>query len=195
MNHSVLLLTLVNFFSYWWSVIGVFKKPHEQDLFKYRLLQINSVIIWAISIYCIYSNLITFHAEFILDAFLLGCSILFWHQSQIVKKNDFSLVFSKDAPKKLVKSGLYGRIRQPFYTIYLICYFSISIVYKSPLLFFFSTTMFLIYLDAAVFEERKFLNSDLKLEYLQYKCETHMFFPKLTKNAFKKKKSLPDMNQ
>lgn len=178
MKYALLLISLLNFASFLWSIIGVFKKEEEQQSLKYRLLQINTGLLWVLLPYSIYNSQLSDVTYSVVTIIQLFCLATFWAHTKIVKENSFSIVFSEDKPKKLIRSGFYKRIRHPFYTIYLVSYFSISLATLDILTLTLSATMLLLYTDAAKFEENKFSNSDLKAEYDQYKKESGMFYPK-----------------
>ncbi len=144
------VIVLLNFISFLWSVIGVFSKHSARDDKSYLLLQLNSVALW-----------------------------VFWRHTKIASGYRFSLVFSKDIPNQLIVVGLYKYVRHPFYMIYLITYFSVALVTRSPLVIVLSITMFVIYRKAALMEESKFLDSPLGGEYADYIKRTGRFFPRL----------------
>lgn len=181
MKWILLFFAISNFLSFFWSVHGIFKKVSDQRVFHYRLLQLNSLALWLLAVKELAS--LPFSANYILWDTLtimlqIFCLITFWQQSHIVKENKFSIVFSNDMPIKLVASGLYTRVRHPFYMIYLLCYFSIAMRTQSPLLWILSLSIFLLYYEAAKSEEKKFLSGPLAGDYLRYRKSTWMFVPK-----------------
>ncbi len=179
MKWLLLFFAVCNFLSFFWSVIGVFKKNSDQDVFRYRLLQLNSLLLWITSCYQIFSleepDLLPFTLMILVQ---IICLVAFWSQSAIVKRNSFTIAFSKDLPQRLITEGLYKRVRHPFYMIYLFCYFSIALGTQSILLAGLSASILAIYFVAAKGEELKFLSSPLSEEYKAYRTKTWMFFPK-----------------
>lgn len=176
-KYICLTIALINFTSYFWSVIGVFKKQKEMDFLNYRLLQVISLTTWvSLSFDLIYSNS-TVEKYNIVSFVLFICLVIFWFHSRIVKKNSFSIAFSKDTPSVLVMHGLYKYIRHPFYFTYLLCYFSIACFFGSSFSISMSFIMLIIYYKAARFEESKFNESNLSFEYKKYIESTGMFLP------------------
>ncbi len=182
MRWLLLILAICNFASFFWSVIGVFRKVKDQKTGHYRLLQLNSLLLWILGSWAIY-NLDPSEelriGQLILLATQIFCLVLFWRHSRIVRENGFSIVFSNDQPVKLVVEGMYKKIRHPFYMIYLICYFSIALGTQNFWLMLLSISIFALYYQAAKQEEGKFLSSPLASQYLDYQKSTGMFYPKL----------------
>lgn len=179
MKLLLISVSLLNFLSYLWSVIGLFKRGIEQQKFQYKLLQVNSFVLWLCLLLAIYNSEKSNICYASLSMFQFFLLYLFWMQSKIVRENEFSIVFSKDKPKKLVKIGLYRYVRHPFYAIYILCYLSIALVMLDIVSIFLTLLIFVIYYRAASFEELKFHNSILSLDYSEYKKNTGMFFPKI----------------
>ena len=179
MKFLLLGIVAFNFLSFCWSVIGVFKTVAQRDSFQYRLLQIGSVVIWSYSLYTVWSSTESDYKLLIVFLIHIFCAISFWKHSKLVKENEFSLAFSKDQPKKLVKKLFYKRVRHPFYMIYLLSYYSIALAFMNGIGLTLCFLMNLIYFRAARFEEAKFLRSDLATEYTDYMKETWMFFPRI----------------
>jgi protein-S-isoprenylcysteine O-methyltransferase Ste14 len=181
MRWLLLILTLCNFASFFWSVIGIFRKVEDRKTGYYRLLQVNSLSLWILGAWAVH-NLDMTGNHSIRDISLLAlqffCLIIFWKHSRIVKDNKFSIVFSNDLPERLVIEGLYKNVRHPFYMIYLICYFSIAVATENLWLLILSFSILALYFRAARSEERKFLTSPLASQYAEYRKSTWMFLPK-----------------
>lgn len=179
MKFAFLTISILNFLSYFWSVIGIFKKVEEQSTLNYRLLQINSLALWGALPIAIVKSELSSAVYFLGVGIQMFCLVSFWAHSKIVRNHNFSIVFSKDLPTKLIREGFYKKIRHPFYTIYTITYFSIAIITQDLVSLLLSATMFAIYVKAAKFEEKKFKNSTLNMEYDEYKKVSGMFYPRL----------------
>ena len=176
----ILLLTMLScYFSYWWSVVGVFKlKSIRLDKF-YTLLKLLSIVFWAGSIY-IWStktpsmNLLIF--GILTNIISLG---LFWWAQNYIKSKTFSVVFGKDIPKTIETQGPYKYVRHPFYSCYLLCYFSTSLTLTSPLLTLVSLAIFAIYLIAIKIEETKFIQSVHITKFVEYRRKTGALIPRI----------------
>lgn len=179
MKDILFVLTLFNILSYAWSVVGIFKTVESQDIGQYRLLQINSILLWASILHAVWIadlNSFLFLVNILIQ---IGCGVSFWVHSRIAKASRFSVVYSKDMPISLIRKGFYKKIRHPFYMIYLLTYFSISLSTMDPYSLFFSLTILIIYFRAAKFEEAKFSLSPMREDYASYKESTGMFLPKM----------------
>jgi protein-S-isoprenylcysteine O-methyltransferase Ste14 len=88
-----------------------------------------------------------------------------------------TLAFSRDVPVKLLKSGIYGRIRHPFYLAYTVTWSAGAVAIGTMIVAATAAIMWVIYYRAARLEEDKFMCSDLRDEYLSYRKNTAMFVP------------------
>lgn len=180
MSFILFSVAIANFLSFAWSVIGVFTKNEDQSKMKYRFLQISSIATWFFCSYACYVTEASALQIISCAVIQVVCLTAFWKTSSIVKRHKFTIAYSKDAPVKLVKEGLYGKVRHPFYAIYLVSYFSIGLILVDPPAMAASLVMLWVYFDAARIEERKFLESELASQYIEYRKKTHMFAPKIS---------------
>ena len=175
----VLCQLAVTYLSYYWSVIGLFRKDPSRETKYYRALLIVSSLTWIATVYEIATTAaaaVNLIALFVLLA--LFCS-LFWWAAKYAKAHKLSVAFSKDIPMSLITEGPYKYIRNPFYASYLGTYFSIAILLLAPVTFGFAVTMAVLYYKAAKYEERKFRGSVLAQQFDEYCQVTGMFLPKL----------------
>lgn len=179
MKQVLFIISLLNFSSFLWSVIGIFQKVSERSLFRYRLLQVNSLAIWISLSFAILNSDLSLAKYGLGISIQVICLFCFWSHTKLIKDYKLSIVFSEDQPTKILKKGLYRKIRHPFYTIYILTYFSLALLCGAPIPIILSLTILIIYVNAAMFEEQKFLNSTLEKSYSEYKKEAGMFFPKL----------------
>ena len=180
--YFAVILCILNFLSFWYSVVGVFVRKDGGESKNYRLLQLASSAMWISSVLVLFQQASSFtvNRALALIFFQTVCLVIFWSHLKIVKQNKFSLIFSSDQPAVLVDArGLYKWVRHPFYFTYLICYLSIAVLTKSLLLSLLCSILMVIYCQAARFEENKFLQSDLRDRYLNYQKRTFMLVPKL----------------
>lgn len=171
-------LTALNFGSFAYSVIGVFAKAPDQDLGKYRALQMGSIITWIVGLWATATTQADPAALVLVGIIQVLCLIGFWSTSAIVKRNRFTIAYSKDQPQKLVEEGLYRWVRHPFYMIYLCSYGSIGLLLLNPYATACAFLMGMVYYDAARTEEAKFLQTSLRDQYLSYRNRTFMFAPR-----------------
>lgn len=179
MKSLLAAVVLFNFVSFWWSVIGVFKKVSEQNLLYYRLLQINSFVLWVSLVYSVLQSHLRIEIYAICLFVQIICSVLFWKHTKLVKQNNFSIVFSHDKPQALIRNGFYKYVRHPFYSIYFITYATLAIATFDITSIVLTLSIGVLYYKAAKQEEKKFEQSALADRYQEYKAEVGMFFPKM----------------
>ncbi|HMN67182.1 MAG TPA: isoprenylcysteine carboxylmethyltransferase family protein [Bdellovibrionales bacterium] len=178
MKYVFFATTFICFATYLWSVIGVFKNHGERMNLAYRILQLGSVLVWGFGLRAIWLSereTWLYIAGTAVGAF---CFAVFWLHAGIVKRGGFTVVMSKDQPQRLVQQGLYGRIRHPFYTIYVLNYLAVGATMGDWPTLALTTGLAICYYKAARFEEAKFLRSPLANEYRAYQARSYMFFPK-----------------
>lgn len=178
MKSLLAAVVIFNFVSFWWSVIGVFKKVSEQNLLYYRLLQINSLIIWIALVSSVLQSQLSIETYVICIITQIIFSVLFWKHTKLVKQNNFSIVFSHDQPQTLVRNGFYKYVRHPFYSIYFVSYATLAVATLDIISILFTLSIGALYYKAAKQEEKKFEQSALAAQYQVYKAEVGMFFPK-----------------
>jgi len=110
----------------------------------------------------------------------LGAALgLFEWARRTVRGQFFSYIFAKDTPTFLCTSGPYARIRNPFYTSYLLTMASTALMFPSRFRAGVVVAMLGYFMAAALFEERKFARSTIAEAYAAYKARTGRFLPKL----------------
>lgn len=173
----VFALAMLNFGSFAWSVIGVFRAHPDSHRLQYRILQANSIALWIVLGKALWVASPTLPAGVGLAIVQAVCFGLFWAHARIARRNRFTLAFSKDMPERLVREGLYRYLRHPFYAVYLLAYFSIAVAVVSTPGLVLCVTMLLVYWNAAALEERKFLSGPLAEAYQAYMRRTGRFLP------------------
>lgn len=178
------VLVIGSLVSFMLSTFFVFERKSRRSNFLFRAFQLLSSVFYIFGPYeLMISNLNDF--RYLILSLIQGlCIFLFWQNARLVKKNRFGFIFSSDTPSVLIKTGLYRYIRNPYYSIYILSYASLSFVLNSPILIANSAAIFLIYYTAARLEEKKFMASPLSDEYGEYVSNTGRFFPKIFKNKF-----------
>jgi protein-S-isoprenylcysteine O-methyltransferase Ste14 len=178
MKIALLICAVANYFSFFWSTIRVFRGHPDFKALPFRLLQLNTIALWIAGPFLIWNSQV--HQGFpIIIMIQLLCLISFWKTSGIARENQFTAVYSKDTPVRLVRSGPYRYVRHPFYVIYMTCYISIAFVEFSLPYSLLTLSIISLYVHAAHTEEKKFEASGLSDEHKLYRSQTGMFFPKL----------------
>jgi protein-S-isoprenylcysteine O-methyltransferase Ste14 len=91
-----------------------------------------------------------------------------------------SVAYNPDIPEFILESGPFGLVRHPFYTSYLLFWFSFIIIQPSLINGSMAFVIFGFYLNAARFEEAKFARSELASAYQHYSDRTGMFVPRIS---------------
>lgn len=94
-----------------------------------------------------------------------------------------SVAFSEDVPEHLVLWGPYRYVRHPYYASYCMTWLAGFAATGNALIAGTFLLMLVLYMWAARFEERKFLNSSYAAAYEHYRCTTGMFLPRLWRRA------------
>lgn len=93
-------------------------------------------------------------------------------------RTPFTAIFSADRPTRIVTSGPYNYVRHPFYTAYMLTFFSSALGSDSPLAALCSCCVLGFYTWAARMEEEKFAKSEFAEAYADFRRRTGMFVPK-----------------
>lgn len=96
-------------------------------------------------------------------------------------RSPFTVVFSPDAPTRIVTSGIYKFMRHPFYVSYIWTFFAVSVATSNVVNVVCAFASLAMYIYAAKLEENKFAQSELAGAYAAYRARTGMFFPRVNK--------------
>ncbi len=180
MKYILLACAALNYLSFFCCLFAIFRSHKEVYSLQFSLLKLNTLALWIAGPVLIWNS--PPHAGFlVISAVQLMCLVGFWATSGIASKNQFTTVYSKDTPVKLVRTGLYRFVRHPFYLIYLVTYGSLIFVAPSLIYTALVVSITMIYIHAARAEEAKFQASILSDEHKRYQDETGMFLPKIKK--------------
>ena len=182
LKYLYLAIAVVTFGSYIYSVTGFFRPEKEVMTRDYQILRLASVITWALSLRAIYFFDLELNGLFPLYVGIVCISLsllFFWYTARHIGRHSFSIVFSKDTPKHHVSDGPYSYVRHPFYTGYILNYYSLALCMFSVEALVCAIVMNLIYYRAAKIEEDKFLSSVHKESYHLYQTKTGMLIPRV----------------
>jgi protein-S-isoprenylcysteine O-methyltransferase Ste14 len=171
----------ITFFCFGTSILYVFVQHKEHHRLGYFLLKLGNISVWLSTFILIYLNQDIDQTRWTLGSVLQIICLFFFLSLKKMTKKKLTIAFSKDTPKQIFKSGPYKYIRHPYYTCYLISYFSAFLAIPNYISAFNFLFMVIIYTWAAKIEENKFIKSTLKNEYLQYMNEAGMFWPFIKK--------------
>ncbi|MFM2082472.1 MAG: hypothetical protein RL380_1163 [Verrucomicrobiota bacterium] len=104
--------------------------------------------------------------------------LVFRAAANATAQHKLSLAFSCDAPTQLNQTGIYQRVRHPFYLAYTLTWLAAAIATRLASALVVLVVMLGFYLAAARREEKKFLGSPLATDYRIYQNRAGMFFPK-----------------
>jgi protein-S-isoprenylcysteine O-methyltransferase Ste14 len=106
--------------------------------------------------------------------------IIFRAAVRATSLHKLSLAFSTNAPAHLNTAGIYAHVRHPFYLAYSLNWLGAAVATLHWSAGTMLGVMGVFYLTAAVREERKFLSSPLRVDYLRYRRSTGIFLPKFS---------------
>lgn len=112
-------------------------------------------------------------------AIQLASSALFWWAIVRSRKARLRFVFASDNPDSLVTDGPFGYIRHPFYTSYIIFWLGWGIATWSLWAILPVVAIFVLYLIAALGEEKKFSHTELAGAYEAHRKRAGLFWPRL----------------
>ena len=123
-----LFVCALSFLSFFISVFAIFKKPVEQEPRALLILKAGSVMIWAVATIAIL-NTAAPPTWRVISAFAMQfCSLsLFWWATSVVGRNHLSVAFVPEAPDNIVSAGPFRFLLHPFYTAYLLSYWSVFV--------------------------------------------------------------------
>jgi protein-S-isoprenylcysteine O-methyltransferase Ste14 len=108
----------------------------------------------------------------------LGAAWLFWAAISASSKARLRLAFDEENPDSIVSTGPYKYVRHPFYTSYLIFWIGFAIAAWHWWVLPFLAALGVIYVVAALGEQKKFANSGLAAAYADYRSRTGFFWPR-----------------
>lgn len=104
---------------------------------------------------------------------------LFWSAIRASRAARLKMAFDVQNPHGLVTSGPYRYLRHPFYTSYLIFWIGWAIATWSPWSVIPLLVITVIYVLAALGEEKKFSRTPMAADYASYREKTGFFWPRL----------------
>lgn len=111
-------------------------------------------------------------------ALYLFATLLFWWAVKSHGQRPPAACFDGDNPQHLVITGSYRWVRHPFYTAYMLGWLAGVAATGQPWLLISSMLMSVLYIRAAISEERGFATGIMAAEFQNYRRTTGMFFPK-----------------
>lgn len=110
---------------------------------------------------------------------LLVALILFWHTYLSARHLTFACIGANITPQYLCDTGPFRRIRHPFYTSYLLAWWSTAFATGGEMLtLLMACLLSAIYVVSAHHEETHFLDSPLGTQYKAYRARAGMFYPR-----------------
>jgi protein-S-isoprenylcysteine O-methyltransferase Ste14 len=110
----------------------------------------------------------------------LAGTALFWWAVRASRKARLRFAFDEEHPDSLLTSGPYRIVRHPFYTSYLLFWIGWGVAVWSPWAVLVVAIMLVLYVRAALMEERKFSLSPLASDYAVYRRRAGLFWPRIT---------------
>lgn len=104
---------------------------------------------------------------------------VFWIAIRASRSAGLRLAFDEAGPRGLVTEGPYRLVRHPFYTSYVIFWAGWAVATWHPVAVFPFAILVVIYVFAALNEERMFAGTEMAGEYEAYRQRTGFFWPRL----------------
>jgi protein-S-isoprenylcysteine O-methyltransferase Ste14 len=104
---------------------------------------------------------------------------MFWQAIKASRNARLRLAFDESGPQQLVTTGPYRYLRHPFYTSYVIFWAGWTLALFQPIALVPFAMLVVIYVTAALGEERWFGTSPMAAEYEAYRRKTGFFWPKV----------------
>lgn len=173
-----MFLAAMSFVIYAYAIQRVFSREHGVDR-RMRRLQVCGTVAAVSHLVALWRSHAGFPAQSASALALYVAGLLvFWAAYRATQNHALSLAFSPDTPRSLVRSGIYARIRHPFYTAYGITWLAGVIQAPSVSTVVSTGVMLTMYVNAARYEEAKFGASALADEYRVYRSQAGMFWPR-----------------
>lgn len=109
----------------------------------------------------------------------LASSALFWWAIVTSRKARLRFAFAPDDPHSLLTDGPYGHVRHPFYTSYIVFWIGWGIAIWSVWAVVPVAGIAILYVFAALDEEKKFSRTPLAGAYADYRVRAGLFWPRL----------------
>jgi protein-S-isoprenylcysteine O-methyltransferase Ste14 len=179
MLFQILLATLLFacLSSFTWAMRNFFVKP-ERMTTGLRITLLAGVL-FAILHFVIILGSTNLKPAAVLAGIVLYCLSLgmFWWTVAANRVKPLAACFSKHEQLHLVKNGPYRFVRHPFYCSYLLAWLAGAVATLNIWLALSFLAMFVLYLTAALNEEKKFSTSSLAGAYADYCGATGRFLP------------------
>ena len=121
----------------------------------------------------------------------LASSALFWWAISKSRKAGLRFVFDADNPHGLVTDGPFFYLRHPFYTSYIIFWAGWGIATWSIWAVAPVAVIFVLYLIAALDEEKKFSRTEMADAYAAHRNRAGLFWPRLSRSGHRGRCAMP----
>jgi len=161
------LLGVSNLIGFIWAAAFHFKHPQKPDPRKYIIsfcalfaTGVNLFVFLSIHEIPIYQVLFSF-------CLFVTSAIIFW-SAILISRGRLDFAFSKQNPSLIIKNGPYKYMRHPFYMSYSLTWLAGFVLSFNLVAGIAALIMFGLYYNAAKYEEKQILESELKNSYLEY---------------------------
>ena len=154
-----------------------FTRPEGVPLLM-RALTVCGTITTLVDVWLLWASATTLSLAAIGLLLLTMSHLVFRAAAKATAQNKLSLAFSSDAPTQLNQTGIYQRVRHPFYLAYTLTWLAVAVATRQAGAFAALAVMLAFYIAAARREEKKFLGSPLATDYRAYQNRAGIFFPK-----------------
>lgn len=175
---AIKLLYVFNILIFFLFSIFYFNRKAIQLSWKWQALKLLTLTYWGWSCYSVLMSSPNANWTLWLFGFLnLTSGYLFFWAYSTTRKIRFDNIFTTRAPQQLVQQGPYRRIRHPYYTSYLLTYFSTLLLLLEAWNIAALMIILMLYIDAVQNEESLILGSENGSNYQEYRKNTKRFLP------------------
>jgi len=176
MKAALTTLAILSYASFIWGSLFFFDRDGKSRILG-RLLSITWLSGMAVHLYCLIV-LPTLRLPAMLSIGLYALSLfIFWSAIRSATDARLEAIFNSTSADRLVQSGIYSRIRHPFYSAYLLSWIAGGLASGTALAWFFVLIVALQYAIAIHLEETQLLAGPLKEEYAAYRSSVGMLLP------------------
>ncbi|NOT45356.1 MAG: isoprenylcysteine carboxylmethyltransferase family protein [Acidobacteria bacterium] len=182
MNTVASITAIVAVASFSWGVLRFFRKPSGLTLVAGAVAALGVVFsLWHVRDVAVAST-----ESWWLAAGMCGhlaATLMFWSSVHACRTRPLTAIFETDAPKAVVRRGIYRHLRHPFYAAYTLFWLSGWVASGSLGTLVSVLVMVPIYVAAARCEERKFARSACAAEYEAYRRDVGVVLPRWRRGA------------
>ncbi len=175
---TISLFSIISFGNFIWGMLFFFRKGTRNGAGIHWIKYAGATCLIT-QFFFIFNNKNETAVLLFISIFLYATSLLiFWLSVKAHGKHRPKICYTCDAPDSLTTHGIYAFVRHPFYLSYSIAWCAGVIATLEVILLITVIIMVILYVHAALLEEKSFESTSYGDEFLKYKRKTGMMIPK-----------------